>query len=191
MNDWTNDAPVPPSPEKAAWRPGRKLKWAISLALGFHLAAIIIAPASSGATSELIDSGWRVFRPYLEFLYLNHGHKFFAPEPGPSTLLTYVAERPDGTTVRGRIPDRSIAPRLLYHRYFMLTEHMEQAPEPFRQLWYRSYAEHVGHKYGATSVSLTKQTHGMPTTEMVRNGMKLDDPASYQEQPLGVFPCKP
>jgi hypothetical protein len=191
VNEWSNDAPTPPLHEKAAWRPGRKLKWAISLVLVFHLAAIIIAPAAAGPPSQLIESGWKFFGPYLQFLYLDHGHRFFAPEPGPSTLVSYVAEREDGTIVSGRIPDRSIVPRLLYHRYFMLTEHMNQAPEPLQQIWYRSYAEHVGHKYGAARVSLTKQTHWLPTMEMVRDGMKLDDPASYEEQPLGVFPCKP
>ena len=66
--------------------------------------------------------------PYLQILYLNHGYQFFAPEPGESTLLAFEAERDDGTVVRGRIPDRTTWPRLLYHRHFMLTEHMSDAP---------------------------------------------------------------
>ena len=58
-----------------------------------------------------------------------------------------------------------IQPRLLYHRHFMLTEHMNDAPEDLARLWYESYAKHIGRKYGATRVSLTQQTHYLPTME--------------------------
>jgi hypothetical protein len=162
---------------------------AVSVWLVLHLAAIIIAPASVAPTSELILSGWNLFRPYLQVLYLDHGYHFFAPEPGESTLLSFVAERPDGTVVRGRLPDKAVQPRLLYHRYFMLTEHMNQAPEALQQAWYESYARHIGREYGAHRVSLTKQTHDFPTIEAVLGGVKLDDPRGYEEQALGVFQC--
>jgi hypothetical protein len=161
----------------------------VSLWLVFHLAAIIIAPASVSPTSELVDAAWWVCRPYLQALYLDHGYHFFAPEPSSSTLLAFVAERDDGTTIRGRIPDRAIAPRLLYHRHFMLTEHMIDAPAGLQERWYNSYAQHLGHKFGASRVVLTRQSHGLPTMEMVRNGIGLDDPASYEEYPMGVFRC--
>jgi hypothetical protein len=161
----------------------------VNLWLVFHVTAIIIAPASVSPSSELVRAAWDGFRPYLQILYLNHGYHFFAPEPSQSTLLAYLAERDDGTSVRGRIPNRMIVPRLLYHRHFMLTEHMNMAPPELKDLWYDSYAQHLGHEFGATRVSLTRQTHYLPTMEMVRKGIRLDDPASYAEQPLGVFRC--
>jgi hypothetical protein len=177
----------PASPPRRIGR--RPLRWAVNLWLGFHISAIIIAPASVSPSSDLVRSAWTVVRPYLQLLYLNHGYHFFAPEPSESTLLAYVAERDDGTIIRGRIPNREIVPRLLYHRHFMLTEHMILAPPELQRRWYDSYAQHIGHKYGATRVSLTKQSHYLPTLEMVRNGVRLDDPNSYEEQPLGVFRC--
>ncbi len=171
-------------------RTGRRfLRWAVNLWLVLHVSAIIIAPASVSPSSNLIQSVWNVFRPYLQVLYLNHGYHFFAPEPGQSTLLAYVAEREDGTVIRGRIPNREIKPRLLYHRHFMLSEHMNGAPPELEEQWYASYAEHLCHKYGVSRVSLSRQIHHLPTMEMVRNGVQLDDPASYEEQPLGVFQC--
>jgi hypothetical protein len=100
-----------------------------------------------------------------------------------------VAERAGGTVVQGRIPNRSIVPRLLYHRHFMLTEHMNDSPPEIQKVWFNSYAQHLCRKYGATRVSLTRQMHYLPTMEMVRNGVRLDNPASYEEQPLGVFQC--
>lgn len=64
-----------------------------------------------------------VFRWYLNALYLNHGYSFFAPDPGPSLVMEYEVQRKDGSTIRrGRLPDvERHWPRLLYHRYFMLT----------------------------------------------------------------------
>ncbi len=168
----------------------RWIRWCVNLWLIYHLAAIIVAPASVSPSSGLIQSACGVFQPYLELLYLNHGYHFFAPEPTESTLLAYAADRADGTVVRGRIPGPEIVPRLLYHRHFMLTEHMRDAPDVLQQEWLGSYAEHLCRKYGAIQVTLTGQIHNIPTTEMVRNGVKLDDPTSYQEEPLGVFKCR-
>lgn len=167
----------------------RVLKGVVSLWLLFHVAAVIIAPASVGPSSYLVRSAWEVVQPYLQVLYLNHGYHFFAPEPSGSTLLAFEARRADGTVVRGRIPNRGIKPRLLYHRHFMLTEHMNLAPPELRDRWFGSYARHLGHKYGAVRVGLTRLSHELPSMEMVRKGVRLDDPASFFEQPLGVFTC--
>jgi hypothetical protein len=168
---------------------GRLLRWAVNLWLVYHLSAIIIAPAAVAPSSELIQAAWRLFQPYLELLYLNHGYHFFAPEPTESTLLAYDAERADGTVIHGRIPNRGIVPRLLYHRHFMLTEHLRDAPEELQNEWIASYAEHLCHKNGARRVSLTGQLHNLPTMEMVRDGVRLDDPASFESESFGVFEC--
>src|SRR5262249_34613560 len=109
------NAPEMSEPAAAPGRTrGRLLRWAVSLWLVFHLSALIIAPASVSPSSDFVRSAWNVFRPYLQVLYLNHGYHFFAPEPSESTLLGFVAERPDGSVIRGRIPNREIKPRLLY-----------------------------------------------------------------------------
>jgi hypothetical protein len=161
----------------------------VNLWLVFHLAAIMLAPASVGPSSELVRAAWTVCRPYLQLLYLNHGYHYFAPEPGPSTLVAFTARGDSGLLAQGRIPDRQIKPRLLYHRYFMLTEHLNTAPPELRQPWCASYAEHLCRKYGARDVGLTRVTHLLPSPQMVRAGVRLDDPAGYTEQPLGIFRC--
>ena len=60
---------------------GKSLRWALNTWLVFHVAAIIVAPAAVSPSSELMQSIWGVFQPYLQVLYLNHGYHFFAPEP--------------------------------------------------------------------------------------------------------------
>jgi hypothetical protein len=186
----SNDHSATSSPP-SAHRGGkvRLLRWAVNLWLVFHISAIIVAPLSVAPSSDLIQSAWGFFQPYLQLLYLNHGYHFFAPEPGESTLLAFAAERADGTVVSGRIPNRTIVPRLLYHRHFMLTEHMRDAPDELQQDWVASYAEHLCRKYGAARVSLTGQIHNLPTMEMVRGGVRLDDPTSFEDESLGVFEC--
>jgi len=177
-----------PAPER---RPAvnRYVRWAANLWLVWHFAAVLAAAGSVGPTSDLVVAAWKVFRPYLLVLYLNHGYNFFAPQPAPSTLLSFQAERADGTVVRGRIPDRSLEPRLLYHRYLLLTEHIAVAPADMQEHWYRSYARHLCHKYRAAKVRLTRITHYPPTMEMVRNGARLDEPFSYEEMFVGEFSC--
>jgi hypothetical protein len=184
----TDPAILPEADSSTPRRSGlRLLRWAVNLWLVFHIVAIIVAPASVAPSSRLAQSAWELFQPYLQVLYLNNGYHFFAPDPGESTLVAFVAERDDGTVFRGRIPDRRIQPRQLYHRHFMISEHLVVAPPELREAWHRSLAEHIRHKYDATRVSLTQQTHLLPTMEMVRQGARLNDPASYIEQPLGVF----
>jgi hypothetical protein len=177
------DSGAPPPSRRRFWRR------AVSCWLVIHLAAMIIAPAAVAPSSDLIRRAWGLFQPYIEVLFLDHGYHFFAPEPAESTLLAFAAERADGTVVRGRIPDRRTQPRLLYHRYFMLTEHMNDAPDELRQLWYDSYAQQIGRKFEASTVALFKQTHNLPTMDRVRGGGRLTDPESYEEQPLGTFRC--
>lgn len=179
------DGRVPP-PRRPG---GRRLRRLVNVWLVVHLAAIVIAPASVAPSSALADAAWEWVAPYLGLLYLDHGNHFFAPEPGESTLLAFEARRGDGTVARGCLPDRGIGPRLLYHRYFMLTEHMAGASDELRPLWHASYARHLGREYGARQVRLTQLVHLLPTMERIRGGGRLDDPESYEAHPLGVFRC--
>ncbi len=179
-----------PGPDSRKNRTDRRyLRWGVNLWLVFHVAAVIIAPAAMDPSSDLVRSLHGVFQPYLDALFLDNGYHFFAPEPEESTLLSFEAERPDGTVVRGRIPDRATQPRLLYHRYFMLTEHMSRSPEELRDQWNDSYAQHIGHAYGASQVKLIQQTHLLSSIERIREGRRLDDPESYEGHPLGDFRC--
>ena len=71
----------------------------------------------------------------------------------------------------------------------MLTEHMSRSPEELRDQWHDSYAQHIGHAYGASRVKLIQQTHLLSSVERIREGRRLDDPESYEDHPLGDFRC--
>jgi hypothetical protein len=162
----------------------------VNVWLLYHLAAIVIAPWSVQPSSRLVQNAWRSVGAYVQILFLNHGYHYFAPEPGNSTLVAYVLEMPDGRRETGRIPNRGIWPRLLYHRHFMLTEFLASsdsfAPAVRTELL-RAMARELCREHGARRVTLSKVTHRLPTMERIRAGGTLDD--NYAEEPLGTFTC--
>lgn len=100
---------------KASYR-----KWLLGLVI-FHLLAVVAEPLFFYSRSD-VQAGpeflalRRGLGPYVDWMYLDHGYFFFAPNPGPSHLVGIR----DQSVV---FPDRKEQwPRLLYHRYFMLSE---------------------------------------------------------------------
>ncbi len=172
---------------------GPRVRAVASVLLLFHVMALVVAPAAVRPSSLLCQRTWELFRPYLEAAYLNHGYQFFAPEPGPSHLVRYVVELPDGSRREGVFPNlEENWPRLLYHRHFMLSERLGSAPPdaqvPWIEQYKRSYAEHLLATYHGTRVTLYLRRHLLPFPEQVLQGMKLDDPQLYEEYLLGVYP---
>jgi hypothetical protein len=95
-------------------------KWLLGLVL-VHLLAVIAEPLFFYSRSD-VQAGpeflalRRGLGPYVDWMYLDHGYFFFSPNPGPSHLVGIR----DQSVV---FPDRKEQwPRLLYHRYFMLSE---------------------------------------------------------------------
>jgi len=179
------------SPPASLTRQALAVKGLVSLWIVYHLAGIVVAPASVPPSSELVRNVWRGFGWYLQTLHLNHGFHFFAPDPGPSTIVRYAAELPDGGVTTGQIPDReTMRPRLLYHRHFMLTESLaatDMLPLEVAPLHVRAMARQIARQHGATHVSLSRVTHLLPDMAWCRAGLPLDDPQLYEEQPLGRF----
>jgi hypothetical protein len=112
-----------------AWR-----QLTVSLLILFHFCgifcAILAAPPPGAAPPWLTTQIWtRVFRPYLQFAYLNNAYHFYSPEPGPATLLWFRLEADDGTAHWVKIPSRADAmdPLLVeYFRRLSLTENASQ-----------------------------------------------------------------
>ena len=103
------------------------LKPVVSCAILFYLFVLILGPLSNPVGSEhLTQPLAQKVKPIHRALFLGHGYRFFAPDPGPSHLVEFEITQEDGTVVTGRFPDRGDSensfPRLLYHRWFMLSE---------------------------------------------------------------------
>ena len=174
-----------------------RLRLAASALLLWHATALVAASLAVEPASALSGLVWRLYRPYLEASHLNHGYHFFAPEPGPSHLIRYEVTLADGTQQRGFFPDRQAhRPRLLYHRHFMLTEHLNtftdaDVPSELFTAYSASLARHLLHERQAEQVKLYLVRHLFPRPQDVLEGMALDDKSLYRERLLGVYPPPP
>jgi hypothetical protein len=107
----------------------------------FHFLGIFTATLGSGPQPWLVTQVWpRIFRPYLEFLYLNNAYHFYSPEPGPPTFLWFRLYYTDAEGKEQgewfKVPklndkgEHGHPTSMLYQRYLSLTEHSIQR-EPF------------------------------------------------------------
>jgi hypothetical protein len=66
----------------------RVRRWTVSVLIMLHFSAIVTATLAAPPTPWVVLQAWtRLYRPYLEFMYLNNAYHFYAPEPGPSSYL--------------------------------------------------------------------------------------------------------
>lgn len=159
----------------------------LSLWLAFHVFSVFISPGAMPPVSPLLQDGYRLALPYNEALFLNHGYHFFAPDPGASTLISYSVPRDNDAPVVGRFPDVSIRPRLLYHRYFMLAENLWGFDEGTQLEVQRAYARHFSALHSAETISLSRVSHEPSSILRIQAGGRLDDPETFESEPLGDF----
>ena len=88
---------------RVTWTPAQR--GFASVLIAAHLAAVVIAPWSSPPPAPLLaEQAARAISPYLAAGFLNHGYRFFAPDPGPSHLVRYELTRADGSVLEGKVP---------------------------------------------------------------------------------------
>jgi hypothetical protein len=207
---------IAPATDERDRGPTQGRRWApwaqivVSLLLVWHVAAVLMGPLSFPPTM-ISNRVHPIFRPYLGATFLDHGYKFFAPDPGPSHLVRYELEFADGSNRGGVFPNLDDQwPRLFYHRHFMLSEFINtiSGPDPnwtpqtdltpppdwtrlplseAQRQFARSYGEHILHKYDARRVTLWLREHLMPSPDEFAKGKLLDDPSLYRERKLGSF----
>lgn len=95
-----------------------------SALIAIYLGIVVLGPLTNPVSSENFSAPLgRLVAPIHQSLYLGHGYRFFGPDPGASHLVYYEVDVANGETLDGHFPDRdSDWPRLLYHRWFMLSE---------------------------------------------------------------------
>jgi hypothetical protein len=210
--------------------------WVVSILVGLHLLAVVSEPLRFFSQSDFQAGpeffalrGW--VAPYVDWLYLDHGYFFFAPNPGPSHLVAVESDASKGSAPAADasqgvqlsryayvFPDRRRQwPRLLYHRYFMLSEFYNNSFVPDRLLeedmsdrelverWRgdRGRYERLGaslerslsKELGLDRVVVRRLERILPSPDQVlREGWKLNDPRGLillEEGPRPIPPSLP
>ena len=161
-----------------------------SVAILGYLAAVVVPPLAGPApASDLANRMLQPLRPLVGALYLGHGYRFFAPNPGPGHTIRWTMTMPDGSTRSGRIPDETLdRPRLLYHRRFMVSEKISalvppaDAPPEVRERAKRDWqplvkgvATNLLRREGGLSVTLETVEHYLPDpAEVLASGTFAD-----------------
>ena len=190
---------------------GRSARILASLLIAWHVTAVFIGPWSLDRSAL---SAWLlpVYQPYLRAVNLDHGYRFFAPEPGPAHLVRYEITGLDGVKLTGEFPNlREHQPRLLYHRHFMLSEFLNRLesdipnfPNDYqptsqevavrngrlamRNRLVESFARHLLQEHQGKSVHLYLRRHLIPMPGLVAAGIPLSDPRFFEELDLGEYP---
>jgi hypothetical protein len=196
----------PDSPSEPGWPIwARRLVSAVLLGHG----AAILAGAWAAPPSSPLEHGLaRLFAPYHQAIDQGYAYRYYAPEPGPTPVVTahlhFEDGRPDVTV---RLPERGTWPRLRYQRQLALANHLfedfeaarAQTGEGRRSRWAQSYARHLSKTYpGSTSVTLYVQMHLIPDPEGVRESLagprssRVDlDAEEFYTTPerIGEYPC--
>ena len=94
------------------------------MAISAYLIVVLLGPLSNPVASENLTRPLaQTVSPVHQAMFLGHGYRFFGPDPGPSHIIEYKIDLENGESVTGIFPDRDHTwPRLLYHRWFMLSE---------------------------------------------------------------------
>ena len=128
----------------------------------------------------------KFFDHYANLLYINNGYEFFSPNPSVSHVVDYEVLDDNGQPIaEGRLPDlRDQWPRLYYHRHMMLVEQTQTPDNPLNGVE-DTVAEWLLAKYGGASVRMTLSIHHLLTPQRVIDGMRPDDPSTYER--VGTF----
>jgi hypothetical protein len=137
------------APRKAG-SPGMVLRVAVSIFIVWHFTGVFLAALSIPMSSPLVFSIAQqgIMQWYLDALYMNQGHSFFAPDVGPGHLIRYqLYDQNNQVIEQGDFPSRKEHwPRLLYHRYFMLADQADIGSDDRQESdkWQRRYLEAYG-----------------------------------------------
>lgn len=195
--------PRPATPQREgsgrrAGRPALAIRVALTVFIIWHFTGVFLAALCVPTSSELVlnIAQRRPMQWYLDALYMNQGHSFFAPDVGPGHLIRYQLLDQSGREIeKGEFPSRKEHwPRLLYHRYFMLADQSELPFEdkPTRDYWSRKYLEAYGGQLlstheNAQSVRLLRYAHWPPPRNYFvdKEGKPITDPKPLLTDPKG------
>ncbi len=170
----------------------------LSALFTLHFVGISSAALSAPPAPWIVQQAWmRLFRPYLEFAYLNNAYHFYAPEPGPSSYLWFRVIYTDGSRDEGmwyKVPgldekgriEREHPVSLDYQRFLSLTEAVAH-PEMLPTEWFYNADKRLWepNPFYSNRLSLVPNPNEPPMVQINR------DVAKKPNFPIPVHPAMP
>jgi hypothetical protein len=178
----------------------------VSAALIFHITAVLAGAWAAPPSSSVERWAAQLFEPYFQAVDQGYAYRYYAPEPGPTPVVTATLHCADGRPDESiRLPRRSIWPRLRYQRQLALANHLttdfgqarQGTGDGSKSAWARSYARHLAQgRPGCATVTLYTQAHLIPdpnqVLDVLRSKRSFDlDAEEFYTAPerIGEFPC--
>ena len=177
----------------------------VSVMLVMHIAAVLSgAFAAAEPASALERRIADVFFSYHQVIDQGYTYRYYAPEPGPTPVVTakihYSDGRPDEEL---RLPECGTWPRLRYQRQLALANHLNTEFAQAKMVtgdgqnshWGRSYARHIASsRPGAETVTLYLKMHLSPDLREVSQDsgstINLDAEEFYTTpERIGEYTC--
>jgi hypothetical protein len=189
----------------------------ISGLLLIHIVIVVLANWTAVPPESPLRDSFResIVYPYVVATSLNQGYRFFAPDPGPSHVIKFEIFDDQGKPIKlagdedtiGYLPPINLRvgllsgkPRLLYHRYFMLTEQVPNMPHPDMppeavaknevrlKITMNSYAQELMRRNNGARIKLTYLMHMPPNPDdFLEHKQSMTDPDSYVTLWSGEF----
>jgi hypothetical protein len=203
--------PIDSGPSPSLSLSSRWPRWArivVSLALVFHIGAVLAGALGVPPSSPLEQTIAGAFMPYFDLVDLGYSYRYYAEPaatPVVTATLTFGAGRPEETV---RLPAREVAgPRMRRQRQLALAnalftdvqEARERTGDSSKSRLARAYARHLCLTVPeCRSVTLHLQHHLIPELEQVREASRAPGAARFDlfaeslfttPEWIGDFPC--
>lgn len=162
----------------------------VSLVILFHFGGILSAVTSAPPGPWLASRLWVVvYRPYLQFMYLNNAYHFYSPEPGPASLLWFRVEYendPDGTRNWRwvKVPDFDDYGRPLkepHNQYTRRLSLVESTLQPGPGIGPEQLKDKAQQRYSAG------ENFGVPMSPNVAVANQYQEPNHVSKRWLGIY----
>jgi len=190
-----------------------RVRWAFSLVVGLHFAAILAAVTGPGGGGSFQSPYWgvtanRFFAPYLETLNFQSPYRFYAPDPGCDPAIWFRVTYRDRSVRWVEIPNLdSTWERIAHHRTMSLAAAATEiisTPDgdgeqltPMSQICLASYVRHLsrahpkadreGRTLSVESVRVYSVHHRSLTPAEARDGWGFHDLRLHWAYDLGEY----
>jgi hypothetical protein len=187
-------------------------RWArivVSLAVLFHVAAVLAGALGVPPSSQLEQAVAFAFMPYFDLVDLGYSYRYYAEPtatPVVTATLSFGGARPDETV---RLPGRDVAgPRMRHQRQLALAnalfldvqEARERTGDSSQSQFARAYARHLClTRPDCRGVTLHLQHHLVPEPEQVREASRAPGSPGFDlfadslfttPEWIGDYPCE-